>query len=52
MCENMQWQQHAIILAVIGLEYWLGKTKKVEANSTIQLAINMVKIFIMKTKGK
>ncbi len=41
---------YVAMAAVFLLEYWLGQTKSVEANSTIQLIINVVKLLATKTK--
>jgi hypothetical protein len=51
-CETFDCTQFALILLVFLIEYWLGRTKKVEANSTIQLILNMVKSIIMKKGGR
>lgn len=39
MCDKSLW----IFIVTFAIEYWLGKTKKVEANSIIELAINLLK---------
>lgn len=35
-------------IAVLGIEYWLGKTDKVEAGSLIELGINLAKMILKK----
>jgi len=36
----------AIGIAYAIFEYWLGKTKKVQSNSTIEMILNFIKNFI------
>lgn len=38
--------------ALLVLEFWLGKTKRVAANSSIELVINCVKAIIKREKIK
>lgn len=39
-----------LLLAYSGAEYWLGKTKKLEANSAIELLLNVARDFLTKRK--
>lgn len=41
----------AAIFAYALLEYWLGKTDKVKAGSTIELLVNAVK-YVLKSKAQ
>lgn len=47
--------QGAIMGVLLVLEFWLGKTQRVKANSGIELILNLIKTVITmmtKTKGK
>jgi hypothetical protein len=47
LCSLPHWEYVSIIivsqLAYMGLECWLGKTKKIEANSILELIFNLIK---------
>lgn len=47
--ENKTYVNFALFVIYMGIEYWIGRTEKVEANSTLELIKNA---FVMVIKRK
>jgi len=45
MCIPIKYELGLMII-VLGLEYWLGKTEKTKAGSTLELVYNLLKLFV------
>jgi hypothetical protein len=42
------WVRVILFIAYMSFEAWLGKTKKVESNSTLELVLNIAKTLLTK----
>lgn len=49
--DKLTYENLIVLVLVLALEYWLGGTNKIRANSTIALLINIVLFLKNKTKG-
>jgi len=42
MCDSTFWGNFAAIFVILIIEFFIGKSKKIESSSTIELLINII----------
>lgn len=50
ICSNKETLSGVAMAVLMVVEFWLGKTKKVESNSTLELILNGLKLIFKKGK--